>query len=78
MLPCSPAAPGSSSRNAFAMPWAAEGALLELRAFVKGRGLSFTEPSVLAGWAALPVKRCVLGNFETKGLNLKGDLRAER
>ncbi len=66
MLPCSPAAlrefceaaasgspwqPGSSSRNAFAMPWAAEGALLELRAFVKGRGLSFTEPSVLAGWA---------------------------
>ncbi len=31
----------------------------KLRAFVKGKGLAFTEPSVPARWHALPVKRCV-------------------
>ncbi len=50
----------------------------KLRAFVVGRGLPFTPASVPAGWAALPVRRCVMGRFETKGLHLEGDLRAER
>ncbi len=59
-------------------PAAAEHAERVLRAFVEGKRLPFTRPSVPAGWGALLLKHCVLGRFETAGLNLKGDLRAAR
>ncbi len=70
----------SSSAQSLAMlPSAAEGALLELRAFVERKRQVFTPPSVPAGWATQQGRKlCVMGNFETAGLNLNGDLRAER
>jgi hypothetical protein len=44
------------------MPKVAARALRELHELVGGKGLAFTEPSVPAGWAALLLKRCVLGH----------------
>jgi hypothetical protein len=50
-----------------------------LRELVRGKdpGLAFTEPSVPAGWGALPLNHCLLGHYETAGLNVNGDLRTD-
>ncbi len=64
--------------TSFALPPAAARAVLELRALVEGKGLAFTPPSVPPRWSAQSRKLAVFGHFETAGLFLGGNLRAER
>jgi hypothetical protein len=66
-----------AAMTSFALPPAAARAVLELRALVEGKGLAFTPPSVGRRWQQ-GRKLAVFGHFETAGLFLYGDLRAER